>query len=111
MRRRSRPFPITWLRTGDRGRQDFLGQLAPIPNLQDRRTRLQHFNLSRPQKRNAMNANLVHRLNTLFDSQGCSPNVRVIVLSDLGQGFCAGGDIGELAAMTPVGAHSTRPAS
>jgi enoyl-CoA hydratase/carnithine racemase len=49
-----------------------------------------------------MNGDLVNRLNTLFDLRLGLLDARVIVLSGLGQRFCAGSDIVELAAMTPA---------
>lgn len=49
--------------------------------------------LSRPQVRNAFNAELIARLATVFTALGGDPAVRVIVLEGAGPSFCGGADV------------------
>ncbi len=54
--------------------------------------------LNRPDKRNAMSATMLHRLVEVFDSVGDEKDVRVVVVRGAGKSFCAGLDLGEMAA-------------
>ncbi|MEM9707199.1 MAG: enoyl-CoA hydratase-related protein [Pseudomonadota bacterium] len=49
--------------------------------------------LARPEKRNAMDADMIRELHTAFLSLGADPDVRVIVMAAEGDVFCAGGDL------------------
>ena len=50
--------------------------------------------MNRPDKLNAMTASMVEQLHVTFDSLGRNRDVRVIVLTGSGRGFCAGLDLG-----------------
>lgn len=50
--------------------------------------------LSRPEKLNAMTAELVQSLHDHLDAIAVDPEVRVVVLTGAGRGFCAGLDLG-----------------
>jgi len=50
--------------------------------------------LSRPEKLNAMTAELVQSLHDHLDEIAIDPDVRVVVLTGAGRGFCAGLDLG-----------------
>lgn len=50
--------------------------------------------LNRPEKLNAMTAELVQSLHDHLDAIAVDPSVRVIVLTGAGRGFCAGLDLG-----------------
>ena len=54
--------------------------------------------LDRPARRNALSAALVAQLSRCLDEAGADPAVRVIALRGAGQDFCAGADLGEIAA-------------
>lgn len=54
------------------------------------------LSINRPDKRNALNAELVDALQTAFDSLEADDSVRVIVLTGTGSVFCAGADLGYL---------------
>lgn len=58
--------------------------------------------LNRPKRRNSMSGRLVHDLIDHLQRADADPNVRAIVLVGQGQGFCAGSDLRELAAMAPA---------
>jgi methylglutaconyl-CoA hydratase len=49
--------------------------------------------LKRPEKRNALNAELIAALQDAFERAGADPAVRVIVLRGAGKDFCAGLDL------------------
>ena len=53
--------------------------------------------MNRPEKRNALSAELVAALRGAFDQAGADENVRVIVLRGEGKDFCAGLDLKTLA--------------
>lgn len=52
--------------------------------------------LARPERRNALNAQLVQDLNTALDALRSDAMVRAIVLTGEGQHFCAGGDVASM---------------
>ncbi|MBW1877741.1 MAG: enoyl-CoA hydratase/isomerase family protein [Deltaproteobacteria bacterium] len=49
--------------------------------------------LNRPERRNALSAEMVQALHDALDAIGCDESVRVVVLTGAGKGFCAGGDL------------------
>jgi enoyl-CoA hydratase len=55
-----------------------------------------HITLNRPDKLNAMNADMVRELHRALDEAEASSNVRVIILRGAGRAFCSGFDLGEL---------------
>ena len=59
--------------------------------------------LNRPEKRNALAAGMVDELLQLLAQAGADPNVRVIALRGRGRDFCAGADLGEIAASQTQG--------
>ena len=50
--------------------------------------------LARPDKRNAMSAQMIAELHEAADALAADPAVRVVVLTGEGEFFCAGGDLG-----------------
>ncbi len=59
-----------------------------------------HIQLARPAKRNALNAALIDSLERAFRDLG--DDTRAVVLSGMGEHFCAGLDLAENAVLTPV---------
>jgi enoyl-CoA hydratase/carnithine racemase len=59
--------------------------------------------MNRPAQRNAMSAALVAGLIEAFTQLSGDSTVRAIILSGAGRGFCAGSDLGGLAAMDAAG--------
>ena len=59
--------------------------------------------LNRPEKRNALAATMVEELLRLLAETGADPGVRVIALRGSGRDFCAGADLGEIAASQSKG--------
>ena len=58
--------------------------------------------LNRPKALNAMNGELVSTLASRLDDAGNDHDVRVIILTGNGKGFCAGGDLAYLKQLTNV---------
>jgi len=59
--------------------------------------------LNRPEKRNALNTELIRRLREgLLAAEG-DPSVRVVTIRGAGKDFCAGGDLAELAGLAGSG--------
>ncbi len=58
--------------------------------------RIGYITLNRPEKRNALNALLVHELLQAFNDAENDPHVTVVVLKANGDAFCAGADLGYL---------------
>jgi methylglutaconyl-CoA hydratase len=54
--------------------------------------------LNRPEKRNALSADLIGRLNAALEAADLDGDVRVVVLRGEGRDFCAGADLAELLA-------------
>ena len=50
--------------------------------------------MNRPDKLNAMTADLVQSLHDHFDAIAVDPDTRVVILTGVGRGFCAGLDLG-----------------
>ncbi len=59
--------------------------------------------LNRPERRNAMGAQLKQELVAAFRQANRDPAVRVIVLTGAGAAFCAGGDVKEMSAALAAG--------
>ena len=55
--------------------------------------------MNRPERRNALNEALNHDLLAAFEQARDDENVRAVVLSGAGQGFCAGADLAGFAQM------------
>jgi len=49
--------------------------------------------LNRPEKYNALNQPLLHKLRKTFDELAWDERVRVVVITGAGEAFCAGGDV------------------
>jgi methylglutaconyl-CoA hydratase len=58
--------------------------------------RIRTIAINRPDKRNALNADVVTEMQEAFDAAESDPAVRVIVLTGRGGVFCAGADLGYL---------------
>lgn len=58
--------------------------------------RIRTISINRPDKRNALNAEVVAELQEAFDAAERDPSVRVIVLTGRGGVFCAGADLAYL---------------
>lgn len=52
--------------------------------------------LNRPEKRNALNQEMVDGLNAAFERAAIDPDVKVVVLKARGEAFCAGADLAYL---------------
>ncbi len=58
--------------------------------------RIAYITLNRPEKRNALNAELVEELKSCFDKAEKDSNVKVVILKANGDAFCAGADLAYL---------------
>ena len=63
--------------------------------------------LNRPAKRNALTTGMIADLRAAVESAAADPAVRVVVVRGAGTAFCAGLDLGELAAQRAGGAVET----
>lgn len=62
--------------------------------------------LNRPQKLNALNLEMLQRVNRILQDWAEDPSIELVVLSGLGErGFCAGGDIAAFHAAVTSGEH------
>lgn len=61
--------------------------------------------LNRPEKRNALNAELIAALRQALERAGADPEVRVIVLRGAGKDFCAGLDLKSMGGGTDAMEH------
>ena len=55
--------------------------------------RVWNVELNRPEKRNALSAEIINRLTDIFQSVSEDPLVQLLILSGRGPSFCAGGDL------------------
>ena len=60
------------------------------------RDRIGYITLNRPEKRNALNQEMVHELGLAFAKGKEDPHAKVIVLKAIGEAFCAGADLAYL---------------
>jgi len=75
------------------------GPEASSPLQGRREGRIEIVTLNRPAQRNAMSAALVDELIAVIRAIENDPDVGAVVLVGAGAGFCAGSDLGGLAAM------------
>jgi len=64
--------------------------------LRERRDEVEILTLNRPQKRNALNLQLVEALHAVLGALEADPAVRVVVITGAGEHFMAGADVAEL---------------
>ena len=64
--------------------------------LKEQEDRIVWLTLNRPEKRNALNAELIASLNTHLEELKHDDKVRVIIIRGKGENFCAGADLGYL---------------
>src|SRR5260370_25565693 len=77
--------------------------------LYERRGAAALITLNRPEGLNAINAAMLRELNSAMDAAEADEDVRAIVLSGAGKGFCSGFDLKEQAAARPSGLAQWRP--
>ncbi len=66
-----------------------------------------HLRLNRPEKRNALNGQLVEALTEALETASSNPEIRVLVLSGRGKDFCSGADLKELEALAEMGVEDS----
>jgi len=64
--------------------------------------RIAFITLSRPEKRNALNAELVNELTGSFIAAEQDERVKVVILNASGEAFCAGADLAYLQATSAI---------
>ncbi|MEV6909188.1 enoyl-CoA hydratase/isomerase family protein [Amycolatopsis sp. NPDC051071] len=69
--------------------------------LTDDHDRVRILTLNRPDKLNALDTALTRALRDALDDADSDPEVRAVVLTGNGRGFCAGADLSEFSALTP----------
>jgi len=60
----------------------------------EKKGRITIVTMNRPERRNALNANVMAGLNQYFDQAGAAPDVSAIILTGAGGNFCSGADLG-----------------
>jgi methylglutaconyl-CoA hydratase len=71
--------------------------------LEDLRDGVLSLTLNRPEKRNALNSELVGALWSALDRSEAKAAVRVVTLAGAGKDFCAGADLAEMARIAEIG--------
>lgn len=66
-----------------------------------------HIVLNRPEKRNALNMEMLTRLVSLLKQCQDNADVKAIVISGTSRGFAAGADVGTLASASPIGLYTS----
>lgn len=64
--------------------------------------------MNRPEQRNAVNAEMREELITLFSAARSDPNIRAVVLTGSGKGFCTGADLSGARGQGPTGPAAGR---
>lgn len=78
-------------------------EAEPDPVLTEIRGHVAVITLNRPHRRNAISVKMLHQLTAAFTWADDHPDVRAIVLTGAGKGFCAGLDIKDAMAGTGIG--------
>ena len=73
--------------------------------LYDVREGVAHLTLNRPEKRNALNADLVAALTDALERSAADGAVRVVAISGAGNDFCSGADLAELERISELSAE------
>src|SRR5258706_8856417 len=68
-----------------------------------------HLTFQRPERRNALNHDMMREIGDAVERVGSDRNVRALVLRGAGGAFCAGGDLGAMSDMPPVPAAGPHP--
>jgi 2-(1,2-epoxy-1,2-dihydrophenyl)acetyl-CoA isomerase len=71
--------------------------------LVERRDRVLLATLNRPDSLNAVTVDLTRNLRETIESASADPNIRVVVLTGAGRGFCSGGDIAFMKSVIAAG--------
>lgn len=94
---------------------DTLPMGGPDPVLAERRGAVLLITLNRPDRLNAWNDDIEVRYGDLLEEADDDQEVRAIVVTGAGRGFCAGADMDDLGAASESGGprarHATRPRS
>ena len=62
-----------------------------------------NITINRPEKRNAIDPNLIKTLDNILDKVNVDKSIRVVVLKGEGEHFCAGADLGWMKSMADAG--------
>jgi enoyl-CoA hydratase/carnithine racemase len=89
------------------GRQDYTMELEDL--LFERDGDVAVITLNRPDRLNAMSAGMTQGMLGLVRELRDNPEVKVIVLTGAGRGFCVGADVGNLAARTGAAGEVPEP--
>ena len=73
--------------------------------------RVTRLRLNRPDRRNALNFNLVVDLHDALDAVAADDGCRVVILTGAGESFCAGLDLRDYGLPPDVGTHRRRDAA
>ncbi|MEQ8349671.1 MAG: enoyl-CoA hydratase/isomerase family protein [Sneathiellaceae bacterium] len=76
--------------------------MAPTVLLSEDRDGVRHLTMNRPDKLNALDFALTEALVAAFEAADADRNVRAVVLTGAGRGFCAGADTTEFKDLTPA---------
>ena len=68
-----------------------------------------HLTFQRPERRNALNHDMMREIGDAVEQVGHDANVRALVLRGSGGAFCAGGDLSAMSEMPPVPAEGPDP--
>jgi len=69
----------------------------------ERKGSIATLTLNRPEKLNALNIKMIDELESALLGISKDKNVRVLVITGAGRGFCSGADVSDMAqALTPV---------
>ena len=65
--------------------------------------------LNRPESMNSMSPDLIQATCAALSMAASDPDLRVVILTGAGRGFCAGGDVKSMAGQSKGGAKRNRP--
>jgi 2-(1,2-epoxy-1,2-dihydrophenyl)acetyl-CoA isomerase len=84
---------------------------SEAPLLIERDEHVVTLTLNRPDRLNAMNAEMRTMFTDALDEMESDPGVRAVILTGAGRGFCAGGDVGAMTPAADGAAPQLRPLS